>query len=166
MICDMCKVKKAEVSVEQVADGIVKTIYLCRTCSQRAGFGKFSENIDISITKLLGTDGKDSCENTLEAVCPQCGRGLNDIEFNHKIGCTECFLFFKSEIISLLKQKKRNLKYSGHIPEVSPIFFNKTQNVAELRQKLKKAVEMEDYENAAVFRDELKALEKSNDIKV
>lgn len=164
MICDMCKLHEARVSVEQVADGVTKNIYLCLSCSQRLGFGMFSENIDISITKLLGSD-TDMSEHKKYTQCPVCGKSLNDIESKQKIGCAECFSFFKPEILKILGQKKQNLKFSGLLQDSSNSSFGEENCFEELREKLKKAVELEDYERAAVLRDELKALEKKNDLK-
>ncbi|WP_255810260.1 hypothetical protein [Treponema denticola] len=91
MICDICKLNEAAVSVEQVADGVTKNIYLCRSCSQRLGFGTFSENIDISITKLFNRSNLDNNEIKASARCPHCGKILKDIELKHKIGCENCF---------------------------------------------------------------------------
>lgn len=165
MICDICKLNEAAVSVEQVADGVTKNIYLCRSCSQRLGFGMFSENIDISITKLFNRHDFDNNEIKASAQCPNCGKSLQDIEFKHKIGCENCFLFFKYEIMGILGQKKENLQYSGSIPDLPPVFFTEKQNASDLRKKLIRAVEIEDYETAAALRDELKALEKNHDPK-
>lgn len=162
MICDICKLNEAAVSVEQVADGVTKNIYLCRSCSQRLGFGTFSENIDISITKLFNRSNLDNNEIKASARCPHCGKILQDIELRHKIGCENCFLFFKDEIMRILSQKKENLQYSGSVPDIPPASFTEKQSAAELRQKLIQAVEIEDYETAAALRDELKALEKNH----
>ncbi|UTC75790.1 UvrB/UvrC motif-containing protein [Treponema sp. OMZ 792] len=166
MICDMCKLNEAAVSVEQVADGVTKNIYLCPACSQRLGFGMFSETIDISITKLLGSNDIDNDDCKKSGQCPICGLSFRDIESKQIIGCTECFSFFKTEIMEILGKKKKNLKYSGFTSDDQvPETFFETHSSQELREELKKAVEIEDYERAAALRDEIKALEKNHDIK-
>ena len=165
MICDMCKLNEAKVSVEQVADGVTKTIYLCPACSQRLGFGMFSETIDISITKILGD--KDNDDGRKSEQCPVCGLSFREIESKKMIGCPECSSFFKAEIMEILGKKKKNLKYSGFITdEQSSETFFETHSSEELHEELKKAVETEDYERAAALRDEIKALEKNHDIKI
>ena len=165
MICDMCKLNEAKVSVEQVADGVTKNIYLCPACSQRLGFGMFSETIDISITKILGD--KDNDDGRKSEQCPVCGLSFREIESKKMIGCPECSSFFKAEIMEILGKKKKNLKYSGFITdEQSSETFFETHSSEELHEELKKAVETEDYERAAALRDEIKALEKNHDIKI
>ncbi|UTY33698.1 UvrB/UvrC motif-containing protein [Treponema putidum] len=166
MICDICKLNEAKVSVEQVTDVVTKHIYLCLSCSRRLGFGMFSENIDISITKLLENSDTSMSEDKKYAQCPVCGQSLSDIKSKQKIGCAECFSFFRAEILEILGQKKKNLRYLGLLQGSSDNSFKEKNCCEELRQKLKEAVEIEDYETAAALRDELKALEKKNDLKV
>jgi len=167
MICDMCKLNEAKISVEQVADGVTKNIYLCPVCSQRLGFGMFSKTIDISITKILGSDDKDNDDGRKSDQCPVCGLSFREIESKKMMGCPECFSFFKAEIMEILGKKKKNLKYSGFITdEQSSETFFETHSSEELHEELKKAVETEDYERAAALRDEIKALEKNHDIKI
>ena len=165
MICDMCKLNEAKISVEQVADGVTKNIYLCPACSQRLGFGMFSKTIDISITKILGSNDNDGGRKSDQ--CPVCGLSFREIESKKMMGCPECFSFFKAEIMEILGKKKKNLKYSGFITdEQSSETFFETHSSEELHEELKKAVETEDYERAAALRDEIKALEKNHDIKI
>ncbi len=165
MICDMCKLNKAKISVEQVADGVTKNIYLCPACSQRLGFGMFSKTIDISITKIL--EANDNDDGRKSDQCPVCGLSFREIESKKMMGCPECFSFFKAEIMEILGKKKKNLKYSGFITdEQSSETFFETHSSEELHEELKKAVETEDYERAAALRDEIKALEKNHDIKI
>ncbi|WP_253694426.1 UvrB/UvrC motif-containing protein [Treponema sp. OMZ 791] len=68
--------------------------------------------------------------------------------------------------MNILKQKNKNLNYpkseENNHPHES---FIESHTSDELREKLKRAVEIEDYETAAALRDELKALEKKHDIK-
>ncbi len=165
MICDMCKLNEAKISVEQVADGVTKNIYLCPACSQRLGFGMFSKTIDISITKIL--EANDNDDGRKSDQCPVCGLSFREIESKKMMGCPECFSFFKAEIMEILGKKKKNLKYSGFITdEQSSETFFETHSSEELHEELKKAVETEDYERAAALRDEIKALEKNHDIKI
>lgn len=165
MICDMCKLNEAKVSVEQVADGVTKNIYLCPACSQRLGFGMFSETIDISITKILGD--KDNDDGRKSEQCPVCGLSFREIESKKMIGCPECSSFFKAEIMEILGKKKKNLNYSGFIADdSSPKNLFENNNSEELLEELRKAVQIEDYERAAALRDEIKALDKKHDVKL
>ncbi|UTC61780.1 UvrB/UvrC motif-containing protein [Treponema sp. OMZ 788] len=167
MICDMCKLNEASVSVEQVADGITKNIYLCPACSRRLGFGMFSETIDISITKLAGSNDINNTDYKTYDRCPICGSSFKDIESKQMIGCMECLSYFRSEIVEILRKNKKNLKCSCFESDnSSPKNLFENNNSEELLEELRKAVQIEDYERAAALRDEIKALEKKHDNKI
>ena len=63
----------------------------------------------------------------------------------------------------ILKQKKKDLQYTGAIQKAKVIGFEEKITAAGLKQALQKAVEAEEYERAALLRDELKALEQEYD---
>ncbi len=163
MICNFCKKNDAMVSIEHAFDGVSKNIYLCKDCAKKIGLDAFSNNIDISITNIL--DKEDSLKKNDGAnlnACPSCGQSLNDVVLHHKISCTDCFSTFEKEILAILHNKKKDLKYTGKIPLSSNENFDKAVSVIKLKQQLKNAVEHEEYELAAIFRDELKDLENAN----
>ena len=105
MICDMCKLNEAKVSVEQVADGVTKNIYLCPACSQRLGFGMFSKTIDISITKIL--EANDNDDGRKSDQCPVCGLSFREIESKKMMGCPECFHFLKPKLWKYWEKRKK-----------------------------------------------------------
>ncbi len=158
MICNFCKKNEVTVSIEQISDGVSKNLFLCKECAKRFGLGAFSENIDISVTNLFKQQESLS-KIQVSPKCPGCGQRLDDICSNQRIGCAECFSFFKKEISGILQKKRKNLHYTGDIP-IEPVKeFTEKISVMELKKQLKKAVEVEDYERAAVLRDEIKRLE-------
>ncbi len=163
MICNFCKKEEATVSIEHAFDGITKNIFLCEKCASKIGLNAFSSNIDISIKNLFKREEtfKKSKVKTLHE-CPYCGQKLTDIILQSKIGCLNCFTIFEKEITDLLKKKKSDIKYTGKIPRSSNKIFDKTISTMKLKQKLDDAVKNEEYELAAIFRDELKVLEQDN----
>ncbi len=163
MICNFCKNKDATVSIEHVFDGSAKNIFLCKDCASKIGLDAFSSNIDISIKNLFTR--KDVLEKTkIKKLheCPYCGQKLSDILLNAKIGCANCFTIFEHEIIEVLKKKKKNINYTGKLPLESNEDFDKTLSALKLKQKLDSAIKNEEYELAAIFRDELKTLEQED----
>ncbi len=168
MICDICKKNQADISVEQVVDKKVKHLFLCRECAKKMGFEMFSENIDISITNLFNKYSKYGTEKPPteynHIACPYCGRKLSDLKDSKKIGCPNCFLYFKSEILTALKKVKTDIRYTGKVQSSENKEFALQLSIAELKQRLQRALETEEYEQAAMLRDELKALEKKNGI--
>ncbi len=163
MICNCCKKTEAVFSIEHVFAGVSKNIYLCRECASKIGLDKFSDNVEISITNILKKDEKiNKKEFKSSRFCPTCGQNLSDIIIKQKIACLDCFTVFEKEIKEFLHTKKTDIKYTGKIPLKYNDDFDKAMSVIKLKQKLQNAVENEEYELAAFFRDELKNLENPN----
>ncbi len=163
MICNFCKNNEATVSIEHVFDGRTKNIYLCKDCASKLGLDTFSNNIDISIKNLFKREESLKRNEIKESLkCKNCGQKLSDIILKQKISCAECFSLFEKEITDILHTRKSDLQYTGKIPMNASESFDKTVSAIKLKQKLKIAVDNEEYELAAIFRDELKSLEQEN----
>ena len=53
MICEICKNKSAVFHVQQLVDGIVYEMHLCRDCASQNGISKDGKSFDFSLSKLL-----------------------------------------------------------------------------------------------------------------
>lgn len=162
MICDICKINQAGISVEQISSHSIKHIYLCSLCAEKLGFGNFSENIDISITNLSEKNTETNYDEQKE--CPHCGRTLDLIRKTKRIGCENCFSYFKNEIKSIVKAENKIFDYTSGIYQNVETKLAKQNSITVLRKKLKEAIDKEEYEQAALLRDELLKLETENDI--
>ena len=88
--------------------------------------------------------------------CSVCGFTFDDIIRTKSIGCPNCYETYKEEFHNSLAQLNIKTIYKDTVTK-KDILLDK----AILLKKMKKAVESENYEKAAVYRDCLKAL--SND---
>lgn len=93
--------------------------------------------------------------------CPVCNRTLENIEEEKKIGCTTCLSIFREAIISMLKEKAEDVVYKGK--NKGGVNFNRELPIPieKLKELLQKSVEVEDYEAAISFRNEIKKLEQT-----
>ncbi|MCL1845515.1 MAG: UvrB/UvrC motif-containing protein [Defluviitaleaceae bacterium] len=92
-------------------------------------------------------------------ACTRCGMTFHKFKTGGRLGCDVCYKSFKAEVEVLLKNVQGSTRHEGKYPRrMGAGIFNKRQ-VTELRDKLKKAIEQEDFEDAARLRDEIRALE-------
>jgi protein arginine kinase activator len=142
------------------------------------------------LTGLLASNGLigEEIDNPmLHVKCPQCG--MNFEEFTHvgKFGCAECYNVFgpliednmkkihgssehRGKNYKIIEHKEAHNKAGTKITKIGnkntrkSIEREKTTDildeVADLNAKLKEAVEMENYEAAALYRDEIKELKE------
>ena len=158
MKCDICRERPAVIFVQQVSKGISIELHLCEKCAKERGFSTTGNKIDISLGSLFSEILENADGKTAKTgACPNCGCTITDIRKNHKAGCAECYAYFTGDIISILRSEGVELSYTGEFP-VTPENFRVRQDTENIEKELQRAVEHEDYELAAYYRDRLKSL--------
>ena len=93
--------------------------------------------------------------------CPICNRTLENIKEDKKIGCESCLATFREAIVEMLKEKEEDIEYKGKNKEDLNPKKELTLPIEKLKELLQKSVEIEDYEAAISFRNEIKKLEQT-----
>ena len=142
MLCQSCKKKEATFHYTSNENGAITELHLCRDCAQKNGY------LDESLKK--------------SAVCPFCGMRFNEFIHNGKAGCAKCYATFKDAIAPTIKKLHGNTKHTGRFPAGRAIHKTKEDKRAELEALLKAAIEKQEYEKAAEYRDKIKELDKKD----
>ena len=85
--------------------------------------------------------------------CPNCGVRLVDLRKTGRVGCANCYEVFRKQILPLLKRVHGSVVHEGFVP-VSP---EAPVGLPRLREELRRAIEAEDFEQAARLRDRIGA---------
>lgn len=163
MLCDFCKKNEATIYLEQLnAQGQKKKINICTECAIARGIGPDPQSLGqvVNLFNELSETAKKLAEIN-NRLCPVCGRKLGEIKRTGKVGCPECYAVFKNEIRFFLNKNGAKELYKGTMPARLSSFHSVLTDRIALQNKLNFAVEHEDYEKAAMYRDYLKALEKN-----
>lgn len=161
MICDNCKKRESVISFTKIEDNEVTEVHLCKECAAK----KFKGN-------LLMIDGfKDLFKelfNTeevmdVEKTCRFCGRKIEEVLKTSNLGCIHCYDEFRDEINDFLQNYQLSSVHKGKIPESSPTDLKVGRKILDLKDKLQEALILENYEEAAILRDEIRDLEVKND---
>ena len=94
----------------------------------------------------------------VEVKCPRCGFSQADFKKSGRLGCPECYRTFAEGLGGLLKTMHKGTRHIGKAPEALRQTRDNVDRLKTLQKKLTKAIETEDFELAAQFRDEIKAL--------
>ena len=159
MICDFCKKNDAVVFIELSGNEQKKHINLCGFCAQKAGINGDPSTFSSIINQLKNLSRQFS--ETDKKACPVCGTKLAIIKQTRRTGCPECYSIFKTEIREILKKGGTLGTFSGKMPLRLSTFRSVLTDRIALQGKLEESLKKEDYEKAAVYRDYLRALEKS-----
>ncbi|MDA7888072.1 UvrB/UvrC motif-containing protein [Akkermansiaceae bacterium] len=162
MKCDSCE-EKATVFYTQIADGKLKKFVLCESCAQEKGItdpnGLLMAEQVLDHTLSVPDAEVISLESSGE--CTTCGFGIGNYQKVGRLGCPDCYDVFAKEIGERIPTMHKNSTHRGY----SPVGLMATQareaKLIDLNARLSKAIESENYEEAAKLRDELESLNLS-----
>lgn len=162
MLCDNCLKNNATVHMTTFVNGQVKTVHLCAQCASKKKatvvMPWFSFNDFMSTFYEENTDQR----------CEVCGTTLESFKKDGKLGCVNCYKVFEDSISPAIKGIHMSMEHTGKRPgEVVDVHPGKEKDEDEqqdrkelLKSKLKEAVAVENFEEAARLRDEILLLEK------
>lgn len=171
MLCQSCGKKEATFHYTSHENGKVTELHLCHDCAAEKGFlddsfknfnpFAFLENNENMFGELLGgmLGSQNSGSLKEAAVCPFCGMRLREFMHGGKAGCAKCYTTFKDAIAPTLKKLHGNTAHTGKFPKGHAEFHAKKARKAELEELLKRAIETQEYEKAATYRDAIRALD-------
>ncbi len=154
-LCQKCGLKTASVFYRENKNGTEREMHLCPDCAAEMGIGDLQENLFSSFSLFA-----PHAEPKRIAACPLCGTTLSQIRKKGKFGCSTCYDTF-SPLLDLTPYvgKGYEAKEAAREEKEPPATEQKLSETDALKAELKKAVEAEDYERAAVLRDEIRAKE-------
>jgi len=97
-------------------------------------------------------------EEDRKLLCSNCGLSYADFKKRGRLGCEECYTAFESKLTGLIKRIHGTTLHTGKIPSVNPQPLTREIEMRKLRERLKQAIDREEYEEAARIRDEMKRL--------
>lgn len=167
MLCEKCKKNEAKINLVKIVNGQKQDIWLCEECARNISnipiMGPVGdENIfpfqDI-INGLLSSVDKNAPKKDKKVVCKTCGKTIEEYEKTEEAGCSECYKFFNSKIQEKLKHHYDDITYKGKVPKVEGKEFDQKNKLKKLKYDLQILIQDEEYEKAAILRDEIKEIE-------
>jgi len=163
MLCSVCKEKEATLYFSNIADGKKHDVNLCEACAKAKGINpdaSVTETIGFSLAdQLFGLGASQEIEESSGGVvlkCPRCGYSQEDFKKSGRLGCPDCYKVFAEGLEGLLKTMHKGTRHVGKVPEALRQNRDLSDRLKTLQKRLTKAVEGEDFEQAAKLRDEIK----------
>jgi len=156
MLCCICKEKEATVHLTQIAGDKMQKVDLCEDCAKTKGV---TDPTGFSLADLLlglGASQEIEAAGGGELKCPRCGFTQADFKKAGRLGCPECYKAFNEPLEGLLKTMHKGTRHVGKVPETLKQNRELSDRLRQLQKRLTKAIESEDFEEAAILRDEIK----------
>lgn len=163
MQCSICKEKPATVHLTQIVGDKMQKLDLCEDCAKAKGV---NDPAGFALADLmLGLGASQEIEQAgggVETKCPRCGFSQTDFKKSGRLGCSECYHAFAEGLSGLLKTMHKGTRHTGKAPEALRASRENADRLKTLQKKLNKAIESENFEEAANLRDELKQMTESS----
>lgn len=172
MKCDRCE-KDAQLMIHTIdAHQEKTTLHLCTTCAQEL-FIKGAGNMDQELFAYFQDNLKhilsgffEEQEEQKERRCSHCNSTFTDIINSGRFGCDHCYTEFFDKARQTLKMAQGTTKHKGAVPKnftpsAEEECLDIEMQLIEKQEALEVCIAEEDYEGAAVLRDEMKELQKA-----
>lgn len=158
MQCDHCGENEAIIHLTQIVDNQMTTKHLCEGCAADKGLSPNEGDVNAPLTDFLTQIGRQV--EPAPTPCPFCGLELDTFKKSGRLGCSQCWVSFESNLRGLVRRLHGGVQHVGkvYLPP-NPTNAQQQDRLEGLRRKLSKAVEHEDFERAAQIRDMIRTME-------
>jgi protein arginine kinase activator len=172
MICQECNQRPAALHFTKIVNGEKTEVHLCEKCAQEKGdMFVFNGGSGFAFNNLLaGLLNIDPSFQKPEQnpfrqeevhQCSHCGMTFPQFIKVGRFGCAHCYESFQEQLKPVLKRlHSGNWSHNGKIPKRIGGGIHLKKQIDELKNKLKDFISQEEFENAAIVRDEIRTLEK------
>ncbi len=164
MVCDACKQQQATVHLTEIVNDQMTELHLCEACANQKGAQVESHFGLADLLSGLADFGKnpDIEEEVASKACASCGMTYDDFRKVGRLGCAECYTTFKRSLSSLLKRIHGSTHHLGKAPArlVKPPKASTKLELLDMKRRLERAIDMEEFEEAARLRDHIREMER------
>lgn len=163
MLCQECSKRPATLHFTKIVSGEKTEFHICETCAREKGEMIPGTANGFSIHNLLS--GLLDFEPTGAAKpqqirCEHCGLSYAQFSKIGRFGCSRCYEQFSDRLDSLLKRVHGNTVHIGKIPKRTGGRIQMKREIDELKKEMATQIQQEEFEKAAMLRDQIRELEK------
>ena len=164
MLCEVCKQAQATVHLTEIVNEQMSELHLCEACANQKGAQVESHFGLADLLSELADFGKTpEAEDVATKACPNCGMTYDDFRKVGRLGCAQCYHVFKRSLGGLLKRIHGSPIHVGKTPARLVKPAKAKSELTELKKKLGRAIEEEEFEEAARLRDQIRRMEHPRD---
>ncbi|MFQ3593333.1 MAG: hypothetical protein SNJ82_09135 [Gemmataceae bacterium] len=161
MKCEACG---AAATVHQtiLVAGQHRELHLCRRCAEdRKVIHNNELNLPTILQEVIGHHLPPEMDELARQTCPVCGIGFMEFRAQGRLGCPHDYEFFRVGLGPILHRLHRSTRHCGKVPQAG--VPKHALELILLRQRLRAAVEAEQYQEAAALRDLLRQREAGHE---
>ncbi len=165
MLCQICGKHPASVHFTEIHDNQMSEIHVCERCAREKGMEPTPKAPTFQISDLLAgmvdAGTTQDAERVGSVECKRCGLVYSSFKETGRLGCSECYTAFQSQLRPLLRRIHGDTRHRGKQPTHGKSADSRSRQIQRLHDELRRAVEREDFEQAAQLRDDIRRIEAS-----
>lgn len=166
MLCDICGKNQATVHLTEIVDEQMTELHLCEQCAKEKSVQMEQQfglaDLLAGLTDL-NKQAKEEVSQVATLQCQNCGLTYEDFRKVGRLGCSQCYVTFRKYLSSLLKKIHGSNQHLGKTPTKMPQSVRTDSELQELKNKLQRVIQTEEFEEAARLRDKIRELEKKKE---
>ncbi|MBP1996461.1 UvrB/UvrC motif-containing protein [Paenibacillus eucommiae] len=167
MICQECGKRPATLHFTKIVNGEKNEFHICEACAREKGEMIPGTPNGFSIHNLLSglLDFEPSSTGTMAAKaqeirCEDCGLTYAQFSKLGRFGCGTCYKSFTDRLDPLLKRVHGTTVHVGKVPKRTGGIIKHKREIESLKKEMMTHIELEEFEQAAKIRDEIREIEK------
>lgn len=171
MLCEICHSNQATIRLTVKSKKGLEEKWVCKSCAtDDVNMSPHDDIEDTFVIKqiLQHLATKHGIElnrsHKAEKRCPTCDMTLKDIAQRGKFGCPNCYQTFRDDILDIVRRVQGGqLTHQGKVPKSSHEKLAIKRQIDEKTTYLSHLIDVQNFEEAAVVRDEINALKAKSE---
>lgn len=164
-LCEECGVNEACYTISVMMGGQITQRYLCADCMAKMNMNLAAGNVKHLLSAIMSAISgsvEEAAANSVspedDVVCERCNTTLSQFTKSGKLGCPQCYKSFREQLTPMLQQIHGRVQHAGRKPLDDEAAQRRRAVYDRLTRQLEQAVAVEDFETAAILRDQLRHL--------
>jgi protein arginine kinase activator len=167
MLCDICKKNPATVHLTEIIDEQMNELHLCEDCARHKS-AAMEQQFGLSdlLAGMADFEKPNKDDENVAVKCPNCNLTYADFKKVGRLGCGECYSAFRKYLAPLLKRIHGSNQHVGKSPLKGKTVSKpgkKKVDLGNLKAEMQRAIQREDFEEAARLRDQIKKVSSEQD---
>lgn len=173
MLCQLCKKNKATVRIVKIVGENKTELNVCSECANSIlgdsisylSFNQYSiksvlDNLLNASFEYVDKKNVSNLSSGPDLTCPNCGQTYQEFIETGKLGCSQCYEYFRKKLAPLIGKLQGHSQHIGIVPISFQERYDRLLVIKKIKDELELAIIEEEYEKAALLRDKIMEEEK------
>ena len=167
MMCEECGVRPASIHLTTITQGMKTEKNLCPICMAKYhrlpgmdlnGIAGMLNNLILPREAEKNEDPLGREDAYPDIMCPECGTTYEEFRKSGFVGCAHCYSEFREPMLRILQKVHGSVHHTGKLPDAGKGGMSLKITLEGLKNRLSRAIEEEEYEQAAQIRDKIRSI--------